>query len=228
MEEHHIAVTRSARYFTWGAFTPGARVAEVWFVLHGYAQLASRFGEHFDRLAGPARLIVAPEGLSRFYTGEAARVADRRVGASWMTREDRLVEIGDYVAYLDAVHVDVSRRTEGQRPRVTVLGFSQGGAAACRWLALGAVRPQRLILWGGEVPPDLDLDAHRERFAGLDVRIVVGRRDEFITPKILTRDTERLTAHGIPFTVLHYNGGHEIDEGVLRQLADGGRGTEDG
>src|SRR5262245_55556445 len=185
MEEHVIAVSRSARFFTWGAFTPGARLAEIWYVLHGYGQLASRFGRHFDRLAGPARLIVAPEGLSRFYVGDGAgRVADRRVGASWMTREDRLAEIGDYVAYLDAVHAAVSRRAEGQRPQVTVLGFSQGTSTACRWVAQGVVRPQRLILWGGEVPPDVDLAGARERFAGVDLTLVVGRRDEFITPKI--------------------------------------------
>jgi predicted esterase len=226
MEEHLITVTRSARYFTWGAFTPRARVAEVWYVLHGYGQLASRFGRHFDRLAGPARLIVAPEGLSRFYVAEGAgRVADRRVGASWMTREDRLAEIADYVAYLDAVYTNVSRRTEGQRPQVTVLGFSQGAAAACRWVAQGVVRPQRLILWGGEVPPDLDFEAGRERFAGLNLTLVIGRHDDFITPKILTRDTERLSAHGVPFRVVHYDGGHEIDEEVLKRLGDVGRET---
>jgi len=219
MEEHRIAVTRSARFFTWGAFAPGARVSEIWFVLHGYGQIASRFGRHFDRLVGPSRLIVAPEGLSRFYVNEGGtRIADRHVGASWMTREDRLAEISDYVAYLDAVHGAVARKTEGQRPRVTVLGFSQGAAAACRWLAQGVVRPQSLILWGGEVPPDLDLEGGRDRFAGVDLTIVVGRNDDFITPKILTRDTERLAAHGVPHKVVHYDGGHEIDEDVLQRL----------
>lgn len=220
VEEHSIAVTRSARYFTWGTYAPGARVAEVWYVLHGYGQLASRFGQHFERLRGPARLIVAPEGLSRFYMGDGGRrVADRPVGASWMTREDRLAEIADYVAYLDAVHADVSRRTDGRPPRVTVLGFSQGGATACRWIAQGAVRPVRLILWGGEVPPDLDLTAAQDRFTGVDLTIVVGSDDAFITPKILTRDTERLTRHGVRFRVEHYDGGHEIDAAVLQRLS---------
>ena len=208
MEEHLITVARSARYYTCGASTPGARVAEVWFVLHGYGQLASRFGSHFERLAGPARLIVAPEGLSRFYAsdGPGGRLADRRVGASWMTREDRLAEITDYVAYLDAVHGAVLAGVTGQRPLVTVLGFSQGTATACRWVAQGIVRPRRLILWGGDVPPDLDLGVGRARFGALDLTLVVGRRDEYITPKILTRDTERLAQHEVPFKVVHYDG----------------------
>jgi len=220
MNEHRIAVTRSARYYTSGAFTPGARVAEVWFVLHGYGQLASRFGRHFDRLAGPARLIVAPEALSRFYVGDVPTgpAPDRPVGASWMTREDRLAEIRDYVAYLDAVHAEVARWSDGPPPDVTILGFSQGTPTACRWLAQGSVRPRRLILWGGDIPPDLDLALARERFEHLELVLVVGRRDQFITPKILTRDTERLAGQGIRFRVVHYDGGHEIDEGVLREL----------
>ena len=94
MEEHHLAATRTARYFTLGG---GAGVHHVWFVLHGYGQLASALLRNFEGLANPSRLIVAPEGLSRFYvdpiaSGPAAR---RRVGASWMTREDRLIEIED-------------------------------------------------------------------------------------------------------------------------------------
>ena len=38
-----------------------------------------------------SRLIVAPEALSRFYLGEVSQrpASERRVGASWMTREDR-------------------------------------------------------------------------------------------------------------------------------------------
>src|ERR1051325_10016453 len=51
------------------------------------------------------RRLVAPEGLSRFYLSE--RATERRVGASWMTREDRLAEIADYLGYLDAVYDDV-------------------------------------------------------------------------------------------------------------------------
>src|SRR5206468_3354730 len=84
-------------------------------------------------------------------------------GASWMTREDRLHEIDDYVRYLDAVHAQVA----SGKARVTALGFSQGTATACRWAAFGSARIDRLIVWGGEVPPDLDLGDTRvkERLA---------------------------------------------------------------
>src|SRR5207237_10690301 len=101
------------------------------------------------------RHLVAPEGLSRFYVGEGA--TERRVGASWMTREDRLAEIEDYVRYLDAVYDDVFGRLDRARVTVHALGFSQGAATVSRWTAMGTSRIDRVLLWGGELPPDLEL-----------------------------------------------------------------------
>src|SRR5205809_2907590 len=104
VHEHHLSVAKTARYFTLGERSGG--VAQVWFVCHGYGQLAGRFLEKLRVLDdGTGRLLVAPEGLSRFYLSESP--AERRVGACWMTREDRLAEIDDYVQYLDAVYAAV-------------------------------------------------------------------------------------------------------------------------
>lgn len=216
MEEHHLPVPRTARYYTLGAVSTA--VSEVWFVCHGYGQLAGRFLRHFAPLDDGTRLLVAPEGLSRFYLAEAGEPHEK-VGATWMTREDRLTEINDYVNYLDALYAEVFRRVERAGVRVHVLGFSQGTATVCRWVAFGAAGVDRVVLWGGEVPPDLDLAAARERLAPTRPIVVVGRGDEFITPKILARDAERLRAHGIPYRLVTFEGGHEIPEPVLREVA---------
>lgn len=205
MREHVLATSRSARYFTLGA---PERASEFWFVCHGYGQLASRFLERFRPLEAEVRCIVAPEGLSRFYLTE--HPAERRVGASWMTREDRLHEIDDYVRYLDAVYRTVNPRTA----RVTALGFSQGTATACRWAALGAARLDRLILWGGEVPPDLDLKLLRVP----SLSLVYGTRDEFFTPKVVAANEARLREHGTRYELVSFEGAHEIDARTLLRL----------
>src|SRR5919202_1046254 len=103
MREHHITVTRTARYVTLGDVHEALR--QVWFVCHGYEQLPARFRQPSEDLAEGPRLIVAPEALSRFYveSGAGTRHADVPVGATWMTREDRLSEIADYVSYLDGL-----------------------------------------------------------------------------------------------------------------------------
>src|SRR5712672_2802368 len=205
MKEQRLSVSRSARYFTLGRAE-----REVWFVLHGYGQLAARFLRHFGALDDGTRLIVAPEALSRFYLTEDP--AERRVGASWMTKDDRLAEIDDYVRYLDAVHLAV---VGSSRVRVTALGFSQGATTGCRWTALAGARVDRLIVWGGEVPPDLDITKLR----GRRLSLVYGSRDEYFTPKIVAATEARLREQRVPYDLQPFDGGHEIDAAVLKRLA---------
>ena len=149
-QEHHLPVTRTARYYQLG--TPGPATRRVWFVCHGYGQLAEYFVRHFAVLLehDPMLVVVAPEGLSRFYL----QGVGGRVGASWMTRADRLAEIDDYVAYLNQL-ADSLLATCPPDVAVTVLGFSQGAATVSRWLLQAHFRPARLVLWAGAFPPDL-------------------------------------------------------------------------
>jgi predicted esterase len=72
-----------------------------------------------------------------------------------------------------------------------------------------------LILWGGEVPPDLDL----ERLRVPKLVLVYGTRDEFFTPKIVAVNEARLREHGVPYELLSFEGGHEIEMATLLRLA---------
>lgn len=217
--EHHLEVTRTARYWVLGE---GAREPrEVWFVLHGYKQLARRFLRRFRELDDGTRLIVAPEALSRFYVGtETGRHGPGSVvGATWMTREDRLREIDDYVRYLDRLSGGVLAGAGGD-PRIVVLGFSQGVATAARWTALGAVRPHRLILWADLLPPDLDAGKAAAAWAGTDVVLVRGDADRAFTDEaLLERERGWLDAAGVRVRVRRYAGGHDVLPEVLREVA---------
>jgi predicted esterase len=217
MDEHRITTQRSARYYTLGL--AGAATREVWFVCHGYAQLAGRFLEKLRVLDDGHRHLVAPEGLSRFYLSESP--AERRVGACWMTREDRLAEIDDYVHYLDTVYAAVFARVDRAAVTVHALGYSQGAATVSRWAGMGTARIDRVVLWGGELPPDLDLS--KEPAAGRlragRLTFVYGRSDEFITPKIVEATKQRLREHGIPYQEMPFDGGHELNAKALTELA---------
>ena len=119
------------------------------------------FLEGFRAIADGTRLLVAPEALSRFYDGTLSPGAHKNasVVASWMTRDERESEIADYLAYLDTVHATITSRLGGAKPIVTVLGFSQGGATAARWVASGRVPAARLVVWGSAMAPELDVAA---------------------------------------------------------------------
>lgn len=218
--ERHIQVRKTARYYLLGE--EHGPVPEVWFVLHGYQQLAGRFINRFRPLDDGTRRIVAPEALSRFYTSQAPgrHGPGAKVGATWMTREDRLTEIDDYVAYLDRLADHVGALGEGQ-PRVTVLGFSQGVATAARWATLGRVRPHRLILWGDHLPPDLDMDRAVSALAGVEVLLARGSRDGVFEEGLGDDEKTRLDESGLKYRVVEYEGGHEIDPRLLMELARG-------
>lgn len=213
---HRLAVTRSARVVTQG--DPRA-AEEIWFLLHGYGQLASALLDDCRALESPERLLVAPEALSRFYV----RGGSGAIGASWMTRAERAAEIGDYVAYLD----DVARWTERElgcrAQRRTVFGFSQGAATAWRWAALGETRFERLIAWGGAVPSEIPLAERRARFAAIKLQSVRGSRDPLYDEPLVARDRERLTALGLQCEFIEFAGAHEIDAGTLARLSNASR-----
>jgi predicted esterase len=217
INEHHLRVARSARYFTIG--NPGPNVRDVWFVCHGYGQLASDFIKEFETIADVSRLIVAPEALSRYYVASEAKFhsPQAKVGASWMTREDREAEIADYVAYLDTLYDEIIEKLEG--PAVTVLGFSQGGATANRWVTRGRVRADRLLMWGALLASDADLNEAATFFRDVELTIVYGKRDQFASEGMIADYEKLLREKNIPCKLVTFDGGHRLDRETLKSLA---------
>jgi predicted esterase len=213
MREHHLPVRRTARYHTLG--DPKA-ARHTWIVLHGYGQLARYFLRNFEGIA-PDRYIVAPEGLSRFYTNED----HSRVGATWMTREDREFEIADQITYLDSL-VDHVRAAGSSEIPVSVLGFSQGVATACRW-SMGSTRVfHQVVLWGGTLPPEPTTAQLGARWGGTHIRLVQGASDSIVTTESLVRNEAQLRAAGVRYTTHHHAGGHALDRLLLQQLIGNG------
>ena len=209
MQERFIRVPRTARYHVLG---DPATARMVWVLLHGYGQLARFFLNKFEGLE-EGLLIAAPEGLSRFYLDEQ----HQRVGATWMTREDREHEIGDQLSYLDALAASL---LDGC-PRATglgVLGFSQGVATACRWTALGKANAQHLVLWGGSMPPDLDRDLMRQRWGDMRVHLVQGEKDELVPEQVVSANAAILQRAQVEHSVHHHAGGHALDAVLLGRL----------
>ncbi len=209
MEERHITVPRTARYHTLG----DARSAgSIWFVLHGYGHLARYFLRAFEGLE-EGSLIVAPEGLGRFYLDEG----HTRVGATWMTREDREHEIADQLTYLDRLAEELVSQ-HGSTVPLNVLGFSQGVSTACRWTALGNTHVDRLVLWGGSMPPDIGTATLATRFSTVHVDLVQGDNDTIVPDTVLAQSEAKLRPAGVEYSIHRYDGGHELDKLLLQRL----------
>lgn len=201
MEERTIEVSRTARYFI--SDKPAKHPRKLWFCLHGYGQLAS---DLFTRVAPLAAgsIVVAPEGLSRFYTRGGAGP----VGASWMTKESRASEINDYCNYLNQL-LSVITKDMVQEYEINILGFSQGAATASRWFEQLQVPVKNLVLWGAVFPPDMNQAVLRRNEC--KTWLFAGKNDQF-----LSLETVELFRDQVDHVIV-YEGGHEIDSALLVQ-----------
>lgn len=205
--EQSISFNFNARYCKLGDITPDSKA--VWFVLHGYGQLATYFIKKFEVLVDQGHCVIAPEGLHRFYL----MGFNGRVGASWMTREDRLRDIENYLKYLNGIYRAEIPAERGFK--INVLGFSQGAATASRWVTQNEVSFDKLILWAGIFPPDLNMDLSSTRLQDKKIYLTYGLQDQYVTAEKLSEQNELVSRLGVNTEVLTFDGGHEIDNDTL-------------
>src|SRR5580692_2153135 len=137
--ENHIIVNKTARYYTLGELSENT--GSVCLLLHGHGHNAKNFLGAFKPLWNESKLFVAPEGLNRYYL----KGFSGNVGVTWMTREDRLNEIKDYIHYLDDLYEFLE--LEKFTGIITALGFSQGASTVTRWVAATAYRVDNVIVY---------------------------------------------------------------------------------
>lgn len=218
MEELQVAFNFHARYFKLGEIN--LHTKSVWFVLHGYGQLAQYFLTKFSSLTSQGVCVIAPEGLSRFYMEDVNtrnQTGNNRVGATWMTRENRLMDIDNYLQFLNTVY-NTELRSYTTIP-VTILGFSQGAATASRWAVQNSVKYDNLILWSGIFPNDMDFEKGKEVLRTKKIFQVYGSKDPFLNDARIGEMQGLAEKLGVKSSPLVFEGGHELHEQTLLNLA---------
>jgi len=208
VNEHSIRIEKQVRYFTLG--NP-EKATQLFVVLHGYGQLPNYFIEKFRGL-DESIFVVALEGLHRFYLlGSSGRV-----GASWMTKEARQNDIEDNQNYLKQVISEFSDNKNFQKS--TLLGFSQGGATAARFVFNQLNSIDHLILWASIFPPDLLMENEIKSSINQSLKrtFVVGNEDEFFND---TAQRELIAFYEEKdFEIHSFKGRHDIDLKTLKTI----------
>lgn len=174
-------------------------------VLHGYGQLGEYFLRKFNQLSDEY-YIVAPEGMHHFYLNGSSG----RVGASWMTKEARKIDIEDNNNYLDAVMESLKSKKTFEK--IMLLGFSQGGATAARW-SVQRKDIDQLILWASVFPPDIEKSTFSNYKKGT---FVIGKQDEFYDET--AQKIEISNYKNLGFEIIEYEGKHDIEGTTLRKI----------
>jgi predicted esterase len=206
MEQRLIPIKRSLRYYERPSLNKNG--VHLVYLLHGYGQLAYYFLRKAEDILSENVWFVAPEGTNRFYLNGTSG----RVGASWMTREMRETDIAENTDILDELHEKLSGEIDFAR--VTVLGFSQGGATAARWVGNGKIQADHFVSWASVFPPDVQFP---ETLAeGMKKTFVIGQSDEFFDADSMRRAIEEYAARD--FETLEYAGSHDLDAEMLEKI----------
>ena len=215
ISEKIIKTEKTARFYHLG--NPSNKIKNVWFVLHGYGQLAKEFILNFSVLMNDETLIIAPEAMNKFYL----RGFSGKVGANWMTKEDRANEIKDYLGLLTNVYNEISIVLDLENVKINVLGFSQGTHTTVRWLNNTKIKIDNLLLWSGAFPHDCNYIQNTEYWSNVKTKIVLGNEDRLISEEFLKTEIDYLKSQKIKIDLIKYPGGHKIEVDQLSKIIKG-------
>lgn len=207
----YTSFDHKARYFTLGEWDEQTK--NVLIAFHGYGQLGSFFSRHFDKVQEDC-LVVIPEGFHHFYLEGTSG----RVGSSWMTKEDRLVDIENQSSYINAIIADLN--LDLMSVNLIVLGFSQGVSTAIRWIVNNEIRPKKLITWAGSFPVDMEEKVLKNALNQIQFINIIGDEDPYFNPKNRKALEDWLSLHDIKSRKLSFSGKHHLDSGVLKQVIE--------
>jgi len=207
--QHHLNVQLKASYHTLNELTDATE--RVWVVFHGYGQLAEFFIKKFEILDPEKNFIIAPQGLSKYYL----QGVYGRVGASWMTKEDRLTEIENQYTYLDAV----LSKFDMVGKKLIYFGFSQGTATMGRYASHTQIPFHKMIIWAGTFPPDTDAKDWNYLTGKEEIHYFTSKEDIYFKEEVIPQQNEVMRrALGKEPTLHWYDGGHKVIPQLLKNI----------
>jgi predicted esterase len=220
--EQTLSITASATYEKLGKFDENTQ--QIWLVCHGFGQLAKYFIRRFDILDAEKNLIIAPQGLSKFYLNGQYD----KVGASWLTKENREMDLANTLNYLHTIyeteiksHLEnpkVIQNIQANKLKINILGFSQGVSIACRWAVECQIPFDKLVLWAGRFPSEIQKEQLKFVKSEAEIILIVGDKDEFYRETYIEEEKQKLTNVIKPPKIIVFDGTHEVRREVLEQV----------
>jgi len=211
VKEKHLDITIRAPYYVLNELTD--ETENIWLCMHGYGQLAKFFSRKFETLDPDKNFVILPQGLSKFYLQEDHNKG--RVGATWMTREDRLTEIENQRKMIETLWQQEVPEV-GNR-KVIFFGFSQGVATVCRFAAFSKMPFDTLVLWAGGFPHDLPKGEFEYLTGNERLLYFTSRDDPYFSDEVYHQQLNLVKeGMGREPEVIFYEGGHRVMPEVLK------------
>lgn len=212
MEKKSVTIKVESPYYKVG--TIDSRTKVIWIIFHGYGQLADEFASSFSKLKNDNNVLIFPQGLSKFYL----QGVSKKVGATWMTAHDRDNEIDNYLTYLNQIYA-IEIKPDQEKIELNILGFSQGGHTASRWIYKSNIAYSKLFLWGSSLAHEIGENEIINSFSSGKNLMVLGDKDRFIGEEEYSKLQLRYEKIGFDYQLIPYHGGHEVVSEMVQELA---------
>lgn len=184
----------------------------VWLVFHGIGYLSRFFVPYFSSLNAEENYIICPQAPSKYYKDANYR----RVGASWLTKENTEIDIENVLNYIDSI---IEAEQLPENVNLIVLGYSQGVSIASRWLAKRKNMCQKLVLISGVFPKELTEDDFKH-LPNLKISHTVGDNDPIFEKANVEKQEQRMLGIFPQIKFINHNGGHQMDVKLVADYLD--------
>lgn len=209
--QKEVSYKSTNTYHTLNSLTE--KTKNVWIVFHGMGYLSKYFINYFSELNSEENYVIALQAPSKYYQDKAFK----HVGASWLTRENTVVETQNILNYVDAVF---EKEIFGTLPNLIVLGYSQGVSIATRWVARRKIQCEKLILHSGGIPNELQPSDFEFLNPSAKVIYIYGNKDQYITEARKTEEQlkgSELFQNRLDIQV--FDGIHEVSREFLLKIS---------
>ncbi len=193
-------------------FEPNKKSKNYWLACHGLGYLSKYFSRYFNHLDTNKNYVVCPQAPSKYYQGKEFKY----VGASWLTKENTLVETQNVLRYLDEVF---KNEAPLKNQRKLFLGYSQGVSVLLRWMASRKINCDNLIIHSGSIPKELTNKDFSYLNSCSTVYLVYGNKDEYINN---TKLEEQLNfakeLFGKKLIIEEFEGNHQVNKKFIKRL----------
>lgn len=182
----------------------------IWFVCHGLGYLSRYFLKYFKELNPKKHYVIAPQAPSKYYLKQDFKY----VGASWLTKENTVLETENIMNYFDAIF---EAEDVPKDKKLIVLGYSQGVSVAIRYMAKRQLQAEVLVIHSGSIPNELT-SADFNFFKG-KVKFIYGTEDEYLHKTRLKTETEKAEKlFGDQLEIIAFEGKHEVNVPIIKTL----------
>ncbi len=208
-EEKEISYQATNTYSTLNTLT--SKTKNVWLVFHGIGYLSRYFIKLFESLNNEENYFIAPQAPSKYYKGNDYR----RVGSSWLTKENTQAETKNVLRYVDAI---IEAESIPHQLNFIILGYSQGVSIATRWISSRKINCNSLIMVSGGFPKELNKEDFT--FLAKETKIIhiVGKKDPYLQIDKVRIEKERLQKILPLIDFRTHTGGHELNIESLQEI----------